>query len=75
MGSDPIVSGSLTLFGFGGMVVDGASCGHGRGRREGARQAEGSAGGDRSLKRNRIMQASLGSAIQWYGLTRVRLIL
>ena len=25
---------SLTLFGFGGMAVDGASCAHGRGGRE-----------------------------------------
>ena len=33
MGSDPIMSGSLTLFGFGGMVGDGASCGHAEGAR------------------------------------------
>lgn len=50
MGSDPIMSGSLTLFGFGG-VVDEASCGDGRGGCEGAREDEGSAGGGRSLKR------------------------
>ena len=37
------MSGSLTLLGFGGMV-DGTSCGHGRGGREGARQAEDQAG-------------------------------
>lgn len=30
MGSDPIMSVSLTLFGF-GEVGEGASCGHGRG--------------------------------------------
>ena len=41
---------SLTLFGFGG-VVEGVSFGHGRGGREGARWAEGSAEGGRSLKR------------------------
>ena len=47
MGSDPIMSGSLTLLGFGG-VVDGASCGDGR---EGTRKAGNQAGGGRSLKR------------------------
>ena len=49
-GVRPLCS-SLTLFVFGGLV-DGASCGDGLGGRElGARQAEGSAGGGRSLKR------------------------
>ena len=66
-GVRPLCS-SLTLLGFGEMV-DGASCGHGRGGREGTRKAEGSAGGGRSLKRNRVIRASFGLAIQWYGLT------
>ena len=63
MGSDPIMSGSLTLLGFGG-VVDGASCGDGR---EGTRKAGNQAGGGRSLKRK-----SRHSGKFWFGDPMVR---
>jgi hypothetical protein len=58
MGSDPIMSSSLSLLGFGEMV-DGASCGHGRGGPEGARYAEVSAGAVAAWNENRVIQASL----------------
>ena len=49
------------------MAADGASCGHGRGGREGARWAEGSAGGGRSLK-----QKSRHSGKFWFSDPMVR---
>ena len=65
MGSDPIMSGSLTLFGFGGAMgqvavigVEGVS---------GARLGEASAGGGRSLKRK-----SLHSGKFWFSDSMVR---